>query len=134
RRGEVTLQIKLLVKAGGDATRRQLAFAIPPALTSQLSLAIDQPDAEVEFPSAISFLRATTKQQTRVEAIIGSGERVELRWTPRMKRAAEIAANVICHNATLVSFGSGVIHARTILDYQVTQGELRQARVRLPEG
>jgi len=132
RRGECTLQLKLLVKLGGDVTKRQLAFAIPGAMTSQLALTIDQPDADVEFPAAISVKRATAGQQTRLEAVMGSGERVELFWTPRVKRAAEIAANVICHNATLVSFGGGVLNARAMLNYQVTQGEMRQARVRLP--
>src|SRR5262249_40269850 len=40
KRGETVLQLKLLVKLSGDVTRRQLSFAIPPALSSQLSLAI----------------------------------------------------------------------------------------------
>jgi Tfp pilus assembly protein FimT len=134
KRGETTLPLKLLVKLGGDVTRRQLSFAIPPALSSQLALAIDQPEADVEFPAAISMKRATAGQQTRVDAIIGASERVELLWTPRVKRAAEVAANVICQNNTLVSFGNGVLNARAVLDYQITQGEMRQARVRLPAG
>jgi prepilin-type processing-associated H-X9-DG protein len=132
--GEATLQLKLLVKLEGDVTRRQLAFGVPGALTSQLSLTIDQPDAEVEFPAAVSLKQATSKQQTHIDAVMGSGERVELLWTPRVKRAAEIAANVICHNASLVTLGGGVVNARTILDYQVTQGELRQIRIRIPAG
>jgi hypothetical protein len=134
KRGEAVLQLKLLVKLGGDVTRRQLSFAIPPALSSQLALAIEQPEADVEFPAAISVRRATAGQQTRVEAIIGASERIELLWTPRVKRAAEVAANVICQNNALVTFGNGVLNARAVLDYQITQGEMRQARVRLPAG
>jgi len=134
RRGETTLRLKLLVKLGGDVTRRQLSFAIPSALSSQLALSIDQPEADVEFPAAISVKRSTAGQQTRVEGIIGSSDRVELLWTPRVKRAAEVAANVICQNNALVSFGNGVLNARAVLDYQITQGEMRQARVRLPAG
>jgi type II secretory pathway pseudopilin PulG len=134
RRGETTLRLTLLIKLGGDVTKRQLAFAIPGALTSQLALTLDQPDADVEFPAAISVKRTTSGQQTRLEAVMGSGDRVELFWTPRVKRAAEIAANIICHNATLLTFGNGVLNARAAFDYQVTQGEMRQARVRLPVG
>ena len=48
--------------------------------------------------------------------------------------AAEIAATVFCQNATLVSFGGGVMTTRSLLDYQITQGELREARVRIPAG
>ncbi len=134
RKGEATLQLKLLVWLGGDVAKRQLAFAIPAALTSKLALTIDQPDADVEFPGAIFFKRETEAQRTRLDALMGAGERVELSWTPRVKRAAEVAATVMLQNSTLVSFGGGVFSARAVLDYQVTQGELRQARVRLPAG
>lgn len=132
RKGETTLQLKLLVKVGGDATRRALAFRIPGALTSQMTATIDQPEADVEFPTAVSFKRTAAGAQTQVEALIASGERIELRWTPRMKRAAEIAATVIAQNTALVSLGSGVVNCRATFDYQVVQGELRQVRVRLP--
>jgi hypothetical protein len=134
RKGEATLQLKLLVRLSGDVAKRQLAFAIPAALTSRLALTIDQPDADVEFPGAISFKRATEAQQTRVEALIGAGEKVTLAWTPRVKRAAEMAATVMSQNTTLVSFGGGVMSVRTVLDYQIAQGELRQARVKIPAG
>jgi type II secretory pathway pseudopilin PulG len=131
-RGMATLQLKLLVKLSGDVTRRQLVFGIPAALSSSCSLLIDEPEADVDFPTAVSFKRSIGRQQTRVEAVIGPAERVEMRWTPRVKRAAEIAANVTCHNAALVTFARGMLNARAILDYQVTQGEMRQARVKLP--
>ena len=136
KKGEATVRIKFLVKLGGDATAttRQLVLGIPPALCSQASVLIDEPEATVEFPTAVSFRRATAGSETRVEGLIGAGERLELRWTPRVKRAAEIAATVFCQNATLVSFRGGAVNTRAILDYQVTQGELREARVRLPAG
>jgi type II secretory pathway pseudopilin PulG len=134
RRGAATVQIRLLVKPGGDVTKRRLVFGIPPALSSRFVLTLDQPDADVDFPTAISFTRATVKDRTRVEAVIGSSGSVELLWTPRMKRAAETAATVFCQNAALVTFGGGVVNVRAVLDYQITQGELRQVRVRLPAG
>ncbi|HUJ70987.1 MAG TPA: hypothetical protein VLZ30_02005, partial [Verrucomicrobiae bacterium] len=134
RRGAATLRVKFLTKLGGDVAKRQLVFGIPSALSSQFTITLDEVDAAVEAPTAVSFKTANEKQQTRVEAVMGAGDRVELRWTPRVKRAEEIAATVFCQNATLVSFGHGVISAHSTLDYQVTQGELRQLRVRIPAG
>jgi type II secretory pathway pseudopilin PulG len=134
KKGEALLKVKFLVKLGGDVTKRQLAFGIPPALSSKLALTVDEPEAAVEFPTAVSYHSVVAQQQTRVEAVIGAGERVEMHWTPRVKRATEIAATVFCQNATLVSFSNGVVTMRSLLDYQVTQGELRQARVRIPPG
>jgi type II secretory pathway pseudopilin PulG len=134
RDGDATVQIKMLVKISGDVTKRRLAFAIPPALTSQLALALNQPEADVDFPGAISFKRSLGKDTTSVDAVLGSADRVELLWTPRVKRAEEVAATVFCRNAALATFGGGVMNLRATLDYQITQGELRQARVQLPVG
>jgi type II secretory pathway pseudopilin PulG len=134
RDGDPVLQIKMLVKISGDVTKRKLAFAIPPALTSQISLVLNQPEADVDFPGAISFKRSLNQDTTEVAAVIGSADSIELLWTPRVKRAEEVAATVFCRNAALVSFGGGVMNLHATLDYQITQGELRQARVQLPAG
>ena len=133
-RGRVTLQVRLLVKVAGDVTKRRLAFGIPPALSSQVALALDESGADVDFPAAISFRRILDLDTTRVEAVIGSGDRIELFWTPRVKRAAEMAATVFCRNSALVTLGGGVMNVRATLDYQITQGELHQARILLPPG
>lgn len=133
-RTNATVHFKLLAKVGGDITKRTVAFAIPPALASRLSATLGEPDAEVEFPTAVTFKRTVTNQQTRVEAVLGATDRLEMNWTPRVKRAAEIAATVFCQNTALATFGGGVINLRSTLEYQVSQGELKQARVRLPAG
>jgi hypothetical protein len=133
-RGEVTVAIKMLVQIAGDVTKRQLVFGIPPALSSQASFTLNESGADVEFPTAISYQRIFEKDRTRVEAVIGSAAQVELVWTPRVKRAEEVAATMFCQNATLVDFGGGVMDVRATMDYQISQGELRQARVQLPAG
>ena len=133
-KGGVTLQIQMLVKIAGDVTKRRLAFAVPAALSSRAGFALAETEADVDFPAAISFKRILDKNQTRVEAVLGSSDRIELLWTPRVKRTEEIAATVFCRNTALVTFGGGVMNVRATLDYQITQGELRQARVQLPAG
>jgi prepilin-type processing-associated H-X9-DG protein len=133
-RGEATVELKMLVKVAGDVSRRRLLFGIPPALSSDVAFVLDQPEADVEFPTAVAFKRELEKDRTRVEGVIGSADHVELFWTPRMKRAAEVAPTIFCQNLSTVRFGGGVAIVRTRLDYQITQGELRQARVQLPRG
>jgi hypothetical protein len=134
RAGAATLQFGLLVKVSGDVTKRELAFAIPPAVSSHVSLTLAENDADVDFPAAVSCRRTLDHGQTGVDAVVGSANRIELLWTPRVKHAEEVAATVFCQNASLVTFGGGVMNIRAMLDYQVTQGELRQARLELPAG
>lgn len=132
RKGQTTLHLKLLVNVGGDATKRSLAFKIPDALTSFVSLDVDSPEVEIELPTAVWSKRTAAGQQTRIEALFGASQRVEMIWTPRIKRAAEIAATVFCQNTAVLTFGAGVMNTRAVLEYQIAQGELRQLRVRLP--
>ena len=51
-----------------------------------------------------------------------------------MKRAAEIVATVFVQNTALVTIGGGVMNTRATLDYQISQGELKQVRVQMPAG
>lgn len=132
--GAVTVELKLLARLEGDVTKRRLAFALPPALASQFTAVIEEADADVEFPTAVAFKRTLAGKQTRVEAIIGSTDRVDLAWTPRLKRIAEMDATIFAQTATLVTVGGGVVNSRAFVDYQIAQGELRQAKVRLPAG
>ncbi len=133
-KGTVTLRLKLVAKLGGDSTKRALEFAIPPALASKLSVSIDEPEAEVEFPTAIAFQRSTNQNETRVEAILGAGDRVEMSWMPRMKRIGEMAASIFAQSTTLVTVAGGAVNTRSVINYQVSQGELRQVKLTLPAG
>jgi hypothetical protein len=126
------VQFRLLVKIGGDVTKRHLTFAIRRRFEPGHVTLISRKRTWISQRRFLSS--AMDKDKTLVEAVIGSGEKVELLWTPRVKRAAEVAATVFCQNSALVTLGGGMVNVRATLDYQVTQGELRQTRVRLPAG
>ena len=133
-RGDTIVEIKFLAKVSGDVTKPHLVFGIPPALSTRVAFVLDESEAEVEFPTAISFQRTLEPGKTRVEAVIGSADHLDLAWTPRVKRAAEMAVAAFCESASLVTFGGGAVSVRSVLDYRLTQGELTEVRVQLPAG
>ncbi|HEV2456383.1 MAG TPA: type II secretion system protein, partial [Verrucomicrobiae bacterium] len=130
----VTLDIRMLVKITGDVTQHRLNFDIPPALSSEAAFVLDEEEAHVELPAAVSSSRTFEKGRTRIEADLGPAAQIDLQWTPKTKQAGEIAATVFCQNASLIKFDGGVMDITATLDYQITQGELRQARIQLPAG
>jgi hypothetical protein len=130
--GSHLLRMKLLVKLANAASGKQMGFALPPALRSDFTLTLDEPEAEVEFPGAISFQTTAVERQTRIEAVLGTEGRVDLRWTPRVKRAGEVAATVFCENTTGLQLTPNGAQIRAVLNYQVSQGELWRSRVALP--
>jgi len=133
-RSNVTVRCKLIARLAGDVSRRALSLGVPPALSSIATVLIDEPQADVECPTAVAFTHSPTNQQTLVRAILGASDRLEIKWTPRVKRAAEMAATVFAQNTALVTLAGGVMNVRATLDYQVSQGELKQVRVALPPG
>ncbi len=132
--GAAGVRLKFLVRHDGDATRRTLGFAIPSALVSDVDAVLTEADSEVEMPTAVKLETSSGGNQTLVDAIIGASDRLELSWKPRVKKAKEIAASVFVENASLVTFGNGVVQTRTTLHYQVSEGELRTAQAALPAG
>jgi hypothetical protein len=133
-RGSASAEIVLLVKLAEESGRRRLQFGLPPALASTFSLLLDEPDAAIDFPTAIAFERTAVETGTRVEAVLGATDRVELSWTPKLKRAGEITTTAFARQSSLIHFASGAVSIQSILDYQISQGELRQLRVAIPEG
>jgi hypothetical protein len=134
RPGLLQARVRLLVRVQDAGDRRQLSFHTPAALATRLSLLIEEAEADVECPAAVALRTSAENQGTRVESVVGGTPRVDLSWTPRMKRAADIAATVFSQVAAHVTAGNGTLNTRTRFQYQVTQGELRQVRLRLPAG
>ncbi|MBI2440930.1 MAG: hypothetical protein HYV35_06110 [Lentisphaerae bacterium] len=133
--GRTKVYLKFLVKVSGDSARRRLQFSVPAALAARMDIQLNEPEAAVELTPAVScqvIPGPDRDSQTLVKAVLGYGPQVDLSWTPRVKRAAEIAVTVFCQSASVVTFGGGVATTRSALDYQVMQGELRQLRVQLP--
>jgi hypothetical protein len=146
RPGAVTVQLRYLVKLQGDITTRRFQFGLPDALLSKALITLDEPEAMVEIPGAISISThpwpvrgvglpgAPVSPQTQVDAVLSNTNRLEISWTPKIIRASDIAATLFCQNAALVTFDGGALHVAATLDYQVMQGELKTLRVRLPAG
>ena len=134
--GDASVDLNFLAPHTGDATRRALGFGIPPALTSEVNVVLNEADAEIELPTAIRHepvAGGDGKTEVR-HAIIGANDRVELAWKPRVRKASEIDAIVFANNHALISFGDGVVQMRSVIDFTVSQGELSRARVALPAG
>ncbi len=132
--GEAVVKVKFLTKHAGTDAKRSLAFGIPPALTSKVDVTLEEADSEVEMPTAVTLESASGGNQTLVNAIIGASDRLELSWKPRVQKAREVAVSANVRNYTIISFSRGGVQARSILNYELEKGELREARLALPAG
>ena len=130
--GNTEAKVKFLVKHTGTVTERKLGVGIPPALTTEVVAVLNETGAEISVPQAVLESTAEAANTTTLTATLAAATQLDLLWKPKVKQAQEIAATVFARNASLVSFQRGLVRTRTQIDYSVTQGELRRARVELP--
>ena len=130
--GNAEAKVKFLVKHSGTVAERKLAVGIPPSLTTEVKTVLNETGAEISVPQAVLESTEEAANQTTHTATLAAATQLDLHWKPRVKQAQEIAATVFARNASLISFQRGLVRTRTQIDYNVTQGELRRARVQLP--
>jgi hypothetical protein len=132
--GTARVRFQILVPVVGDAGHRTVDLGLPPLLGGRLHVTINEPDADVAFPSAFTLTRRLVGDTTVIDSTIGSSDRLNMSWTPKRRRAADLVPTVFARQTALVTIGAGSLALRTSVEWEVSQGELQQLRVRLPAG
>lgn len=134
--GRVIVETKLVARVSGDVDRKKLSFRIPNALVSRVSLHIEEPDLQIDFPTAVSFVSRTSAngKSTTISGMIGADPRVDLNWAPSLKRTGGIAATVFVRNHASVTLTGGAIRILSKIEYQVSQGNLPRLHLHIPLG
>jgi hypothetical protein len=131
--GPASARIKAVFKITGDAVHRTLDLGMPTALGAKVTLFVNDPDAVVDSPAALSLAHTNVNGRTRIDAVFGVGDRMTLSWSPR-RGVPGAGAAVFAHQATLVTAGSGAVAFRSRIRFEAAQGEVGAVRIALPAG
>ena len=114
------------------------SFFIPVPQAGAARARIDLPgeQADVHLSSGIITRRSTGEGRTIVEATLDPGAATEVWWS--MRDSAPVAAvkdlRALAEVMTLITLDDSDIRMAALIDVNVTQGELRTLRLRLPAG
>lgn len=131
--GSYRVKLGFITKVKGDAAGRALTFDLPAGICTLVDCSLDEREATVTAPTAVSVERTFGGGRTDVKLVIGPLQRLDLRWIPRVKRAREAAVAAFCRSVTTIRSGEGAVVLYGGLAYQVTQGEMLMARVQVPK-
>jgi hypothetical protein len=99
----------------------------------QIRLVASQPDLEVQLPRALRVQRSIDQGQLVVEAMLGPGEPLTIRWKPQVQLAD--ARLVLSSQAnTVVSVRAGLLQMDALFDFEVAQGRLDALTFNVPAG
>lgn len=114
------------------------SFFVPVPQAGAARARIDLPgdQAEVHLSSGIITRRSTGEGRTIVEATLDPGAATEVWWS--MRDSAPVAAvkdlRALAEVMTLITLDDSDVRMAALIDVNVTQGELRTLRLRLPAG
>ena len=134
--GQKTVTLELLATVLTSPEDRSFAIQCPPTGISELVVTIPEPDQTVKI-TPLQVLLPTegiaAEGKTVTKASLGATTQFEVHWNPRAgsKPVMDLLSSVT--NQTSVRIEQGLLQSRTVLNYEILRGELRDVTVLVPK-
>ncbi|MDA1229212.1 MAG: hypothetical protein O2856_00430 [Planctomycetota bacterium] len=133
--GQKTMTLELLATVLTSPEDRSFAIQCPPTGISELVVTIPEPDQTVKI-TPLQVLLPTegiaVEGKTVAKASLGATNQFEVHWNPRAgsKPVMDLLSSVT--NQTSVRIEQGLLQSRTVLNYEILRGELRDVTALVP--
>ncbi len=134
--GQKTVTLELLATVLTSPEDRSFAIQCPPTGISELVVTIPEPDQTIRI-TPLQVLLPTEglaiEGKTVAKASLGATTQFEVHWNPRAgsKPVMDLLSSVT--NQTNVRIEQGLLQSRTVLNYEILRGELRDVTVLVPK-
>ena len=134
--GQKTVTMELLATVLTSPEDRSFAIQCPPTGISELVVTIPEPDQTIRI-TPLQVLLPTdglaVEGKTVAKASLGATTQFEVHWNPRAgsKPVMDLLSSVT--NQTTVRIEQGLLQSRTVLNYEILRGELRDVTVVVPK-
>lgn len=129
------VRIELLVPVQTSPEDKSFSIDCPPAGISELTVTIPEADQTVKISPLqvqLPLEQPAAAGQTQVRASLGAVPKFEVHWAPRdgSKPVMDLLASV--SSRTTARIEAGLVQSRTLLNYEILRGELRELAVIAP--
>jgi len=134
--GQKTVKLELLATVSTSPEDRSFAIQCPPTGISELIVTIPEPDQTIRI-TPLQVLLPTEgiaeDGKTVAKASLGATNQFEVHWNPRAgsKPVMDLLSSVT--NQTSVRIEQGLLQSRTVLNYEILRGELRDVTILVPK-
>jgi hypothetical protein len=134
--GQKSVKLELLATVLTSPEDRSFGIQCPPTGISELVVTIPEPDQTIRITPLQVLLPTdglTVEGKTLAKASLGAVNQFEVHWNPRAgsKPVMDLLSSV--SNETSVRIEQGLLQSRTLLNYEVLRGELREVYVLIPK-
>jgi hypothetical protein len=115
-----------------------LEFRIPSSAITTLDLTIPEENLKVDVEPMLAAstdqVDAGGKKATKLQAFLGSAERVKLSWKPKTQAAEELAAVVVAEQLQHIHVSEALISHDVTFSYDISRRGLGAFTIQLPAG
>lgn len=134
--GQKSVRLELLATVLTSPEDRSFAIQCPPTGISELVVTIPEPDQTIKITPQQVLLPTdglTVEGKTVAKASLGAVNQFEVHWNPRAgsKPVMDLLSSVT--NETSVRIEQGLLQSRTLLNYEILRGELREVTILVPK-
>lgn len=131
--GSYTIKIKCqspVVKKDGEW---RLAIPMPANLKNSVTIKVPETGLDLVSDSAVMFKVDEKKTSTEAEAVFGP-QAASIVWKPKVRKTKLEQAVYYCEVNSYVALRSGVVDLLNVIKYQIAQGEIKELKVKIPDG
>lgn len=134
--GQKSVTLELLTTVSTSPESRSFTIQCPPTGISELVVSIPEPDQTIKISPLQVLLpseEVAAEGRTVARASLGATNQFTVLWNPRAgsKPVMDLLSSVT--NETSVRIEPGLLQSRTVLNYEILRGELRDVTVLVPK-
>lgn len=111
-----------------------IALPLLPNMRNAITLDLPGDEIDVTSPQAVLLRSSVVEGHTVAKIVTGPDPVVTLQWRPRIRKTQLEKAVFFCDVNALAQLRSGVVEIQCRVRYQIAQGEVRELKVRIPDG
>jgi hypothetical protein len=113
---------------------RLLSVPVLPNMRNKIRLKVPEADTDIDAAGAVLFRTFALQEATLADCVFGPVATADFSWRPRMRTTKLEEAVFFTEVNSFAGLQSGVMDLLSRIQYRIAQGELRELRVRIPEG
>ena len=136
-KGRKVLRIDFMRQLVTQPGLNLLSFKTPAAVITTLDLLIPDENMKVDVKPMLAASTAQVdgpdkKRATQLQAFLGAGGAVELRWKPTTQAAEELAPVILCDQLSHIHVAEALINYDVVLNYDIRRRGVDTFTVQLP--
>lgn len=134
-KGTYKIKLEFSTRLIQDSQHEGVSFQIPQASFSTLSLLVPKKDVELRETERLYVERQTDRKSggVKLTARLAAASHIDVRWATKPSTPVKVDPVLYGEVNTLAVLEEQLAHLTAIIDYRITQGEVRELMVRLPK-